>query len=113
MKNGLRWTTSLIKKLQEVSWDMWQHCNHTLHHDPHPGFDPEATVPLNNDIIEEWTRGVGNSLQRDRHLFLQHSKRSLLAASTGDKELWLLFVALARELAEELQAQAANNQNLD
>jgi hypothetical protein len=28
---GKRWTTTLIKKLWEISWDMWEHRNGELH----------------------------------------------------------------------------------
>jgi hypothetical protein len=33
---GKRWTTTLIKKLWEISWDMWEHRNGELHNPASP-----------------------------------------------------------------------------
>ena len=33
IKKGLRWTSALIHKLWEVSWDMWVLRNDLVHHD--------------------------------------------------------------------------------
>ena len=43
-RTGRRWTVALIKKLQEVAWDMWEHHNGILKKDPkrHKDRDPLA-----------------------------------------------------------------------
>jgi len=33
-KSSKWWTIELIKKLLNMAWDMWEHCNGTLHHSP-------------------------------------------------------------------------------
>ena len=33
-RSGHRWTVAIIKKLQEVAWDMWEHRNRVLHQQP-------------------------------------------------------------------------------
>jgi len=48
-KSSLQWTTSLIKKLWEVSWDMWDHRNKELY--AGTAIQQQITHSLVNDKI--------------------------------------------------------------
>jgi hypothetical protein len=30
-KTGIQWLSALIRKLWQIAWDMWEHCNGVLH----------------------------------------------------------------------------------
>ena len=102
-KNGLGWTIELIKKLLDVSWDMWDHRNHIKHNSPHPNFEPQHQNPLNQQIRQEWATGMGSILADERFLFKNNTLPDLLSCSTPEKCTWLESVAVARAASTSLQ----------
>ena len=93
---GRRWNIELIKKLWEVSWDMWEHRNRILHNTVTPEGQRSLTL-LNQDIQEELDTGYAEILSSDQYRFTE--KINILLASTDVlvKQRWLASVSLARE----------------
>ena len=96
-RSGHRWTVAIIKKLQEVAWDMWEHRNGVLHKQPdkhHRRLDLEEA---NAAIEKEWERGQQGLLSKDRFLF--RNKETVTENTLEKKWTWLMSVALARQAA--------------
>jgi len=68
-KSSLQWTTSLIKKLWEVSWDMWEHHNKELY--TGMAIQQQITHSLVNDKIQALYAGGAQQLPRDMLKFLR------------------------------------------
>jgi len=52
-----RWIAELIKKLWNVSWDMWAHCNGILHNSPQANEDI-LEKPINVTIKDFYKYGI-------------------------------------------------------
>lgn len=97
MQHWLALVTSLIKKVWDVSWDMWIHGNNVLHN----GHYPQRTVEIakSHALIEkEYQIGCGNLLPRDQHWFLK-PKETLFKQKDGHKQRWLASIFQARRQA--------------
>ena len=90
---------ALIKKLQEVAWDMWEHRNGVLHDNPDKHHRKHDLEEANAAIEEEWARGQQGLLTRDRFLF--RNQETVTGGTLEDKWTWLTSVALARQAAAE------------
>ena len=102
-RTGLRWTASLILKLQNVAWDMWEHRNGILHEFPDRHHRKQALDEANASIAKEWIRGAQGLLKQDRFLF--RNKQEVDRRTLDKKMEWLAAVTAAREAAN---ADAAN-----
>ena len=96
-KSGRRWTVELIKKLQDVAWDMWDHRNSVLHSDPDRHHRKTELEEANTDIEKEWTRGTAGLLQQDHYLF--RDRASVDTRDLDKKREWLGSVQGARDAA--------------
>ena len=63
---GLRWTTALIKKLWDISWDMWEHRNGIAHDRAHP-WKLQARQELLATAREHRSLGIESLPPEDHH----------------------------------------------
>ena len=103
-KSGRRWTVEIIKKLQDVAWDMWDHRNSVLHNDPTRHHRKTELEEANRDIDKEWTRGATGLLKQDHYLF--RARTEVDNRSLDRKREWLNSVQGARDAAEAATAAA-------
>ena len=96
-RSGRRWTVELIKKLQDVAWDMWDHRNSVLHNDPTRHHRKTELDEANAEIEREWTRGAQGLLAKDQFLF--RSKEAIEERTLEKKREWLACVQGARDAA--------------
>ena len=96
-RTGKRWVIELIKKLMNVSWDMWDHRNGILKQDPTRHFKRDDLLDANANIDTEWTRGSVGLLRQD--LFLFRSREDVDSRSLERKREWLAAVTAARAAA--------------
>ena len=98
-KTGHRWTVAIIKKLQEVAWDMWEHRNGVLHENPDKHHRKHDLEEADAAIEKEWERGPRGLLSGDRFLF--RNKKTVQEGALEQKWAWLTSVTLARKVAQE------------
>jgi hypothetical protein len=89
----------LIKKLMDVSWDMWEHRNAVLHASPERHHKADELEEANAAIEKEWVRGSAGLLTQD--LFLFRHRESVDKKTLTKKLEWLEAVSAARWAAEE------------
>jgi hypothetical protein len=90
---GKRWTTTLIKKLWEICWDMWEHRNGELHNPASPAALREH-ARLDALITLEYAN-IRRLFRKDLRWFRR--PRDVLITETLDYKLqWLESVRLAR-----------------
>jgi len=92
-KSSKRWTTELIKKLLNVAWDMWEHCNSTLHHSSNAQQQIVESL-VNNAIREKYAQGP-HILSRDAMHFMTSPVEHQLSLPLAAKQQWLKSVELA------------------
>jgi len=85
----------LIKKLWNVSWDMWEDCNDTLHQSDRYR-DEILDSKINKQLMECYNQGP-QVVPRDAFAFFQHPLEELLQHSRAYKEKWLTSVAAAKK----------------
>ena len=85
-----RWATSIILKLWDVAWDMWDQRNQFLH-DKDFGL---TVVALNQDIQSLFHAGEESVPLDERALFCT-SLQDLLASPVTNRQLWVLRVKAA------------------
>ena len=94
---GHRWTASLIQKLWDISWDLWEHRFGIVH-----AKENEATFhhmpAVDQEIRTQFNRGPNGLHQRDHHLF-QGNVQDILDALIFYRQRWLHRVETARDRA--------------
>ena len=103
-RTGRRWTVELIKKLQDIAWDMWDHRNSVLHNDPTRHHRKTELEDVNAEIDRAWIRGATGLLSQDHFLF--RSRTAVDKRTLDEKREWLASVQGARDAAEEASAAA-------
>jgi len=94
-KSSLQWTTALIQKMWNVSWDMWDHRNKELHNG-----EMAKQIILHSAVNAQITRlyeGGTQQLLRDVLKFLKTPKETVLSYSLTLKQLWLELVKVAQQ----------------
>jgi hypothetical protein len=90
-----RWQKMLIKKLWEISWDMWRFRNGVLHnHDTTQ--TTNFSFLLTTEILKEKEFGCRLLPPTCRYLFNQPQDK-LLSSTINNKKLWLANVWAARD----------------
>lgn len=89
---GRRWVISIIKKLCDTAWDLWQHCNEILHH-KETHISQEAPRLLRREVTQLFN-GLSSSHLRQRDRYLLHL--SLGSLQNKDKEYKEVWVQQAR-----------------
>jgi hypothetical protein len=103
---GKRWATSLIVKLWEVAWDLWDHRNQIKKH-LETAQDIARKEELVLAISSEYASGRSGLPIRDWRLF-NRPLLSTLASSLHCLEAWLLRVQTARSRKDRRDADATN-----
>ena len=98
-KTGVRWVSTLIKKLWLISWDQWADRNNILHESPLAD-DLSGALTLDRSITMEWNKGTVNMPQRVKRTFPQ-SVDSILHAPLEKKKKWFTLVRSFREMIGE------------
>ena len=90
---GLRWLVALIKKLWDISWDMWQQRNDINHNTMTPRKILEME-DLHAEVHAQFERGTEGMLPSDHHWM--QDKNKILTLPMDRLKLWLQSVRLAR-----------------
>ena len=94
-RSARRWLIALLKRLNAIAWDQWEHRNGLLHHKDHPR-QVAAIRLLHREIAEEWSSGPADLPRSDRsHFRLTFSE--LFSKPLSYKKSWLLNVHSARQ----------------
>jgi hypothetical protein len=92
--SGKRWLTSLIKKLLDIAWDLWEHRNGIEHINDRASLE----IKLNEKIEEEIRQGFQNLPQHKYgDLYSSRELEHVLIASTEYKRCWLQHIEKARQ----------------
>jgi hypothetical protein len=94
-KTGLRWLSALVRKIWQVSWDMWEHRNGILH-DKEKG---QAAVEREARIRDEFEEGC-TELDRDARLLFRPGRTAVLQYKAAQQRAWIARIEMARERAE-------------
>jgi hypothetical protein len=89
-KTGKRWISSLIKKLWEIAWDLWEHRNGVMH-DKINGY---ANQSLTEKIKELWRHLLLKATPSIKHM-LKEGEESILGKSLQQKQQWVVRVEVA------------------
>jgi len=92
-KSSKRWTSELIKKLWDIAWDMWEHWNEALHHDPENQMSILESVV--NDKIQHFYAIGTVSLPHDAMCFLALPLEEQLLKPLTTKTLWVESIEAA------------------
>ena len=95
-RTGKRWVAALIKKMWQVSWDMWRFCNGVTHSQS-PSHTTNSSFLLTSTIIAEKNHGHRLLPPKCSYLF-QSPLHTLLNISINNKKLWVATVWAARDL---------------
>jgi hypothetical protein len=101
---GKRWAASLVVKLWEAAWDLWDHRNQVKKH-VETAQDVARRAAIMLAICSEHTFGKSGLPRRDWRLFTR-PLRSVLASSLHHMDAWLLRVQTARSRKDRRDAEA-------
>jgi hypothetical protein len=96
-RTGKRWLASIIQKLWDVAWDLWDHRNRILH-------DTDTNLAAQQqrrEIEEEYSRGNSTVTQEAKRLF-RPGLAQLLALPPAGMQAWLIRIRSARLRFAEL-----------
>lgn len=91
---GRKWATALIKKVWEVSWDMWDHRNEVRLNTLTPA-KRRRLVALNLLVTDEYQRGTEGLRPKDHH-WLSKPQATILHYDFNRNEQWAESIQLAR-----------------
>ena len=94
-KSGNRWMTNLIKKLWNISWNVWDHRNSKMHDEDNVVKDEEISL-LDEAIKQEWELGcliLPPLIQR----YYRTNVEIVLAYNMKRKKDWFSVVRSSRE----------------
>jgi hypothetical protein len=94
-KTGLRWLVALIKKLWDISWDMWQQRNDINHNTMTPRKIQEL-AGLHLEVNAQFERGTAG-LPLSEHHWLQ-DQELILSLPMDRLKLWMQSITLARDV---------------
>ena len=92
-RTGRRWLTSVIQKLWDIAWDMWDDRN-SIVHDKEQGIELKQ---LHANIIHQLSLGKLHLTTDTQALFDQARKSSFLKRPLAYKKAWLLRVVASRQ----------------
>ena len=100
---GLRWTVTIIMKLWDVMWDLWEQCNGFLHaHDNQAILHNMAGIDA--EIRFQFQQGVSHLPRRSHYLF-KGTVDDLLHTSIHHQKQWLASVTVTWAMTVEHQTQ--------
>jgi len=92
-KSTRRWTVELIKKLWNISWDMWDHRNEALHQSA--DYQAEILDSLIDDQIRIFYGQGPQAVPRDAIAFFNGNLEDLIQKPKHYKEQWVESVKAA------------------
>jgi len=92
-KSSKRWMSELIRKLWDIAWDMWEHRNEVLHHDPENRMSILESV-VNDKIWHFYAIGTA-SLPCNAMGFLALPLEEQLLKPLTTKTLWVESIEAA------------------
>jgi len=92
-KSSKQWTVKLIKKLWNISWDLWDHCNEALHHSQNAR-DDILDSRINDQIQTLFHQGL-QAIPRDSFAFFKTPLKTLLTKTRHYKTWWVASVEVA------------------
>ncbi len=112
LRSGRRWTIELIKKLWDVTRDLWEHRNNILHKTQNVVND-QSSCSLNCWVLSAYTDLQSLLLKaHDRHLLVMKLSH-LLKKDTLYKEVWLCNAqSVFQGNSHEGKNQSLNNSGL-
>jgi hypothetical protein len=93
-RNGHRWLSSIIKKLWNISWDLWEHQNGAAHGKQ----DGVTAAFLQQEVQNEFQKG--NASLQIEVLNLKLSSKEVLAWPSHYQCSWLILIQTARAKSE-------------
>jgi hypothetical protein len=99
-KTGKRWVTTLITKLWEVSWSMWDNRNDVLYNSITPRKQMEIDE-VNEEIRQQYAMGCAELKTTDQRSFAK-DKEDMFLLELAHKKKWLVLVKLARTRPKRL-----------
>jgi len=92
-KSSKHWTSELIKKLWNISWDMWDHQNRILHNTSQPREDILDSA-INDQVRYLFSLGL-QAVPRDTFRFFAQPADVLLSKSRQYKIQWVASMEVA------------------
>ena len=86
-----RWLSAVLRRLWQISWDMWDHRNNILH-DNELG---ALTIQLDHDITTQFNIGATTLPRNTQVLF--STLPAILALPLPNRQMWLQRVLASRE----------------
>jgi len=104
-KSSKRWTAELIKKLWNVAWDMWEHCNDTLHNST-THRDDIIKSKINDQVWEIFVLGLHN-VPWDAFLFFQGTIKVVMGGICPSSKMqkmtpWIWHIHIWATIYEKL-----------
>ena len=91
-RSSRRWKAALVKKMAEVTWQMWDHRN-TVNNEKETA---TMSLEVNNQIREEYRKGFRN-LSSAACKLAQQSKEMLMNKGLSYRQQWLRTITANRE----------------
>jgi len=92
-KSSHCWTVELIKKLWNISWDIWDHCNEELHQATE--YQAEILDSLINNQVKTFYERGPQAVPHDAIVFFNDNLDVLLQKPKHYKEHWVALVQAA------------------
>jgi len=96
--SSCQWVAELIKKVWNVSWDMWAHQNRILHNSTQAKM--EIVEKRINDQIHSIYETKSQTLSQDALIFIWKPKEQILQLPLVTKQQWLESVEVAMACKE-------------
>jgi hypothetical protein len=90
-----RWMIAILKKVWDISWDMWEQRNGIVHETLHPR-RLDQWLALQQAVRDRFQEGCDTLLPRDQQLFAK-GLDTLLKGSDCEMNQWMTSVMLARQ----------------
>jgi hypothetical protein len=100
-----KWARDLLKVLQKLAWQQWDHRNKAKHQTTRPG-QAKCVRRLDHQIRLEYLRGT-TDLPIGDHIHFQHNILSLLRRPLDYKQAWFSNVLSARRRQARRRTQDA------
>ena len=94
-----RWMTAIIRKLWEISWDLWEQRNDHLHRRD----ESRLVAQLDADITAAFQLGPSTVSRSSRNLFTD--LQTILVSPIPRRKMWLSRVVAARARHQHMLAQ--------
>ena len=98
--SGFRWISSLMRKLWNTAWGIWNFRNHTLHADYVP-IKTEILFIINTRVLLHFNRGT-SGLPKMCHFILKTNIHALLSRPVRKRFSWLAAASGAQQCSQRI-----------